>query len=113
MARTAIRSPCSGRTTTRDGRVMRAFLPGAVKVEVLRRADGAMLAPLEPGGEHRPVRELMSPRRAPYRLRIDWPGAMQETEDPYSFGLLLGDLDLHLFNEGRHFELARCLGAQT
>ena len=38
---------------------------------------------------------------------------MQETEDPYSFGVLLGDLDLHLFNEGRHFELARCLGAQS
>ena len=38
---------------------------------------------------------------------------VQETEDPYSFGLLLGDLDLHLFNEGRHFELAQCLGAQT
>ena len=37
---------------------------------------------------------------------------MQETEDPYSFGLLLGDIDLHLFNEGRHFELAHCLGAQ-
>ncbi len=48
----------------------------------------------------------------PYRLRIHWPGGVQETEDPYSFGLLLGDLDLHLFNEGRHFELAFCLGAQ-
>ena len=34
---------------------------------------------------------------------------VQETEDPYSFGLLLGDMDLHLFNEGRHFELAHCL----
>jgi 1,4-alpha-glucan branching enzyme len=49
----------------------------------------------------------------PYRLRIQWPGAEQETEDPYSFGLLLGDLDLHLLSEGRHFELARCLGAQS
>jgi 1,4-alpha-glucan branching enzyme len=27
--------------------------------------------------------------------------------------LLLGDLDLHLFNEGRHFDLARCFGAQA
>ncbi len=51
--------------------------------------------------------------RAPYRLRIFWPQGVQETEDPYSFGLLLGDVDLHLFNEGRHFELAHCLGAQT
>ncbi len=53
------------------------------------------------------------PESEPYRLRIAWPHAVQETEDPYSFGLLLGDLDLHLFNEGRHFELANCLGAQS
>ena len=36
----------------------------------------------------------------PYLLRIGWPGGVQETEDPYSFGLLLGELDLYLFNEG-------------
>ena len=46
-------------------------------------------------------------------MRISWPGAVQETEDPYSFGPLLGDLDLHLFNEGRHFELASHLGAKV
>ena len=51
--------------------------------------------------------------RAPYLLRITWPGAVQETEDPYSFGPLLGDLDLHLFGEGRHFELAKVLGAHA
>ena len=49
----------------------------------------------------------------PYLLRISWPGAVQETEDPYSFGSLLGELDLHLFNEGRHFELASHLGANV
>src|SRR5262249_57083846 len=36
-----------------------------------------------------------------------------ETEDPYAFGLLLGDLDLHLFNEGRHFGLGETFGAQA
>src|SRR5690606_31558027 len=36
---------------------------------------------------------------------------LQETEDPCSFGVLLGDLDLHLIAEGRHFELASALGA--
>src|SRR6201999_3542783 len=51
--------------------------------------------------------------RTPYLLRITWPDAVQETEDPYSFGNLLGDLDLHLFNEGRHFELAEHLGANV
>ena len=49
---------------------------------------------------------------SPYLLRIEWPEAVQETEDPYSFGPLLGELDLHLFNEGRHFELAEALRRQ-
>ena len=44
---TPIRSLCSDRTTARDGRIIRAFLPGAAKVDVLRRSDGGLLAPLE------------------------------------------------------------------
>lgn len=48
-----------------------------------------------------------------YRLRITWPDAVQETEDPYSFGLLLGDLDLHLIGQGTHYNLGRTLGAQA
>jgi 1,4-alpha-glucan branching enzyme len=97
---------------TRDGRIIRAFLPGATKVDVVRRSNGAVLATLEATGEPGLFEGLVD-ERAPYRLRIAWPGAVQETEDPYSFGLLLGDLDLHLFNEGRHFDLARCFGAQA
>jgi hypothetical protein len=31
-----------------------------------------------------------------YLLSIAWLGGEQLTEDPYSFGPLLGDLDLHL-----------------
>ena len=97
---------------TPEGRVIRAFLPGATKVEALRSSDGAVLTALELRGEHG-LFESLALDRAPYRLRIFWPDAVQETEDPYSFGLLLGDVDLHLFNEGRHFELAHCLGAQA
>jgi 1,4-alpha-glucan branching enzyme len=70
------------------------------------------LAPLESRTEYGLFESLIQDRSL-YRLRIFWPGAVQETEDPYSFGLLLGDIDLHLFNEGRHFELAHCLGAQV
>ena len=96
---------------TREGRIIRAFLPGATKVDVVRQSDGAVLAALQPANEPGLFENLVH-ERAPYRLRIVWPNAVQETEDPYSFGLLLGEVDLHLFNEGRHFELARCLGAQ-
>ncbi|MGH8355440.1 MAG: 1,4-alpha-glucan branching protein GlgB, partial [Pseudomonas sp.] len=36
----------------------------------------------------------------------------QISEDPYSFGPLLGELDLYLFAEGNHRDLGHCLGAQ-
>jgi 1,4-alpha-glucan branching enzyme len=101
-----------GPQETPSGRVIRAFLPGAESVEVLRRKDRVRLGALsksEPDGLFEgPVSD-----RAPYLLQIKWPGAVQETEDPYSFGPQLGELDLHLFNEGRHFEMAHALGANA
>jgi 1,4-alpha-glucan branching enzyme len=93
-------------------RVIRAFFPGATQVEALRRSDGALLASLK-AGRAPGLFENVVPGNAEYRLRIQWPNAVQETEDPYSFGLLLGEVDLHLFNEGRHFELSNCLGAHA
>jgi 1,4-alpha-glucan branching enzyme len=94
------------------GYIIRAFLPGAQKVEVCARADGRTLARLDPGQPEGMFQGFIR-EPAPYLLRIAWPGAVQETEDPYSFGLLLGDLDLHLYNEGRHFGLADAFGAQA
>jgi 1,4-alpha-glucan branching enzyme len=95
-----------------DGRIIRAFLPGATRVDIIRRGDHAAIGPLQqsdtPG-----LFEGLFADRSRYLLRIVWPHAIQETEDPYSFGLLLGDLDLHLFNEGRHFELANAFGGQV
>jgi 1,4-alpha-glucan branching enzyme len=99
-----------GPRETASGRMVRVFLPGAEAVEVLDRADSAVIGRLAPSAPHGLfVGRLDSD--APYRLRITWPGAVQETEDPYSFGLLLSESDLHLFNEGRLFEVAFTLGA--
>ncbi|WP_307280888.1 1,4-alpha-glucan branching protein GlgB [Labrys wisconsinensis] len=96
-----------------DGRpVVRALLPGAQGVEVVAREDSSgrlgTLHLVHPGGLFAGGIE----QAVPYRLRIHWPDAVQETEDPYSFGLLLGDLDLHLFAQGTHYRLGRCFGAQ-
>jgi 1,4-alpha-glucan branching enzyme len=95
----------------RHGETVRALLPGATGVEIVS-ADGDLLGTMElvhPAG----LFAGTCPQTAPYRLRIDWNGVVQETEDPYSFGPLLGELDLHLIAEGRHRELAACLGAHV
>ena len=97
---------------TEGGLVIRAFLPGARAVEVLRREDRAVIGRLEEGEPSGLFQGIVADH-APYLLRITWPDAVQETEDPYSFGVVLGDLDLHLFSEGRHFELAEALGANV
>jgi 1,4-alpha-glucan branching enzyme len=95
---------------TSAGRYVRAFLPGADSVEVVARSDGrhlGTLSPTEPAG-------LFMGRvkgQEPYRFRIQWPDALQEVEDSYSYDLLLSETDLHLFNEGRLFEIAFTLGA--
>jgi len=88
--------------------VVRTFQPGAASVSALQ--TGSAPSPLEevaPG--------LFAGRLAadgPYRLSINWDGADQETEDPYAFGPMLGELDLHLFMEGAHWELGQRMGAQ-
>ena len=112
LASGMVRDPFAllGPRGTAGGRIVRAFLPGALEVEVLPRFGGhslGRLAPTVPQGLF--VGPVTSDEA--YLLRVAWPDAVQETEDPYSFGPLLGELDLHLFNEGRHFELAEHLGA--
>ncbi|MBS0223154.1 MAG: 1,4-alpha-glucan branching protein GlgB [Proteobacteria bacterium] len=94
------------------GRLIRAYLPGAQGVDVLRRTDRMSIGTLRQQ-DGKGLFEGVVADRSPYLLRIKWPDAVQETEDPYSFGPLLGDLDLHLFNEGRHFELASTMGANA
>jgi len=106
------------------------YHPGASAVQVFSRpaadadAHGALLGNLIPsttaagifyGNFLLPVTGVRP--QIPYVLHVAWPQAdgseiVQITEDAYAFGLLLGDLDLHLLREGRHRQLGRCLGAQ-
>ena len=112
LASGSLRDPFAvlGPFETELGRYVRVFLPGAHAVQVVARADGRHLGTLsqaQPDG-------LFLGRvegDEPYRIRIQWPDAVQETEDCYSFDLLLSEIDLHLFNEGRLFEIAFTLGA--
>src|ERR1700733_6105412 len=97
---------------TDGGVILRAYLPGAQAVEALA-ADGSVLAELLPI-QLPGLYAAMIPAPCAYRYRIRWRGGVvQETEDPYSYGLLLGDVDVYLLAEGRHQELGRVLGAQA
>jgi 1,4-alpha-glucan branching enzyme len=90
--------------------IVRVYLPGADAVDLIEAASGRVVTPFSiahPSG----LFAAATVARAGYRLRITWPDAVQITEDPYSFGLLLGELDLHLISEGTHYSLSRTLGA--
>ncbi len=90
--------------------LVRTFLPGANYVELIVDEGGQRRA-LPMVGQGDGLFEASLPQGAPYRIRAAWPGGITETEDPYSFGLLLSDDDLYLAAEGRHFDLATRLGA--
>ncbi|NTZ41847.1 1,4-alpha-glucan branching protein GlgB [Altererythrobacter sp. SALINAS58] len=95
-----------------DGKItVRTFQPGAEKVELIGRKKGAALGKMEEAASGMFVGQLK--KKQDYALRITWPGGSEQvTEDPYSFGTVIGDYDLHLFSEGRHLQLANVFGAQ-
>ena len=94
------------------GQVIRAFLPGALSVKVVARDSDDLLGSLH-GTDVAGLFAAHFDHTQPYRLRINWAGAEQTSEDPYSFGPLLGEMDLYLFAEGNHRDLSSCLGAQV
>ncbi len=97
--------------------VVRTFQPRASAVRLLVGGD-------TPSADAMTVRhpdglfEASLPGRGldtPYQFEVIWRdgGAVHVVDDPYRFGLLLGDLDLYLIGEGRHQQLNRALGART
>ncbi len=93
--------------------VIRTFQPRASAVRVLggQPASSREMHVLHPDG----LFEASAPgsdRDVPYRLELTLrDGGVHVVDDPYRFGLLLGDLDLYLIGEGRHQQLHRALGA--
>jgi 1,4-alpha-glucan branching enzyme len=91
------------------GTAIRALKPDAEKViarvggvdhELTHVAHGLFSALV-------PVEDLID-----YRLVVTWPGGhVSESADGYRFLPTLGELDLHLFGEGRHERLWDILGA--
>ena len=95
------------------GRAGRPRLPaGRRAVEVLRRSRRRAARPARAGRADGLFQGVVS-ERAPYLLRITWPGAVQETEDPYSFGPLLGDSTCICSTRAGISSSAKALGANV
>jgi len=99
-----------------DGRVtVRAFRPEATAVTaLLGRGGGGVvdklaLRQVHPAGVFEG--SFAGEQVPPYRLEVVYGERTFTVEDPYRFLPTLGDLDLHLFNEGRHERLWEVLGA--
>ena len=95
-----------------SGVIIRTLQPGAKGVVIISRETQqpiAEMSRLDDAGLF--VAELSE--AVPYFFRIYWENATQDTEDPYGYPLLLSDFDIYLLAEGRHHDLATCLGAQV
>jgi 1,4-alpha-glucan branching enzyme len=96
-----------GRHRSSDGKdVVRALMPGAQSIDLVSGAESFCTNEVSPG-----FFEALIDRDRPYEFRILWNNGQVVTADPYSFGPVLTDYELHLFAEGRYRDLPRRFGA--
>jgi 1,4-alpha-glucan branching enzyme len=95
------------------GRVLRCYKPAAEAVYVAA-GSGPELKMRALGGD---LFEAEVPAGEPsknYRYRAVYAGGAEHVSmDPYAFSPTLGQLDLHLFGEGRHWKLWEKMGAHA
>jgi 1,4-alpha-glucan branching enzyme len=100
----------------RSGVIVRALASGASRVECVL-PDGRAIPMTRHGRGHSDLYAgFVAGVSLPidYRLRFSYPdGAVWERRDPYRFLPTLGEVDLHLFNEGTHRQLWKKLGAHV
>jgi 1,4-alpha-glucan branching enzyme len=91
------------------GTVIRVFQPSAQSV-VLQLASGDVpMKPRRPEGLYEATVDLNAPD---YHLRVTYPGDRAiDLDDPYRYGRVLTDFDLHLLSEGTHHRAFEKLGA--
>jgi 1,4-alpha-glucan branching enzyme len=94
--------------------VVRAFRPDAKELTIVDRYNLKRRFPAD-----RIANEGLFEAQLPevkeafdYLLEITtWSGETFQISDPYSYGPILGDLDMYLYREGNHFEIYKKLGA--
>src|SRR5205823_7476754 len=89
---------------------IRVFRPDARKIEIVLDRD-----PEEPIAAQKIKQDgffyatvLGATRDLTYNLRVTaWEGSQDLTRDPYQYGPIMGEVDLHLFAEGQHWKITK------
>jgi 1,4-alpha-glucan branching enzyme len=90
------------------GCVVRAFLPGAARVQAVAGARAWPLAQRDAAG----LFEGLTAVDGAYQLRVRWQDGKESLlEDPFRFGAVLGEMDVWLLGEGSHLRPYEILGA--
>ena len=99
----------------REDVLIRVFRPDAREVSIKLDNNGAAISAEKIQGEGLFQATLEKcARDIPYTLKIKrWDGSEQITRDPYSYGVIMGEVDLHLFGEGQHWRLYEKFGAHV
>jgi 1,4-alpha-glucan branching enzyme len=108
-----------------DELVIRLFRPDAQKIEILLAAGQVRVAAATGQDRQAPITAdkihrdgffcagvAGATRDLDYRIEVTtWDGSKESGRDPYQYGPIMGEIDLHLFAEGQHWELYEKFGA--
>lgn len=95
-----------------DDLAIRAFRPDARKIDIVRDGQPTIEAEKIHRDGFFQAQVPNATRDLDYHLRLtSWDGSESVMRDPYQYGPILGEVDLHLFSEGQHWQLYEKFGA--
>ena len=92
----------------------RVFRPDAAEVAIVDAADDTRRFPLTKVHPDGLFESVLRGVEQPFDYLLEMKSHAGETrreKDAYSFGSVLGEMDIYLFNEGTHYEVYKKLGA--
>jgi 1,4-alpha-glucan branching enzyme len=98
----------------KDEFVINCFIPNSTEVRIRikgKKRDDILMQEIDPSGFYRVVfKNIKEVFKYKYFVLYN-DGTTKEIQDPYTFPTDISDLDIHLLNEGNHFESYKKLGA--
>jgi len=94
----------------------RVWRPGAAEVALVDAHDAARRFPLTKVHPDGFFESVLRGVEVPFEYRLEFKsheGVSWVERDAYSFGPVLGEMDIYLFNEGTHYEVYKKLGAHV